>query len=95
MTGFRNYLQHEVGFLEYLKGRDSCDDTSLGCYQRFSRHLDEEDLGGAPDEGLASPLGQLLRDLQAVRRDDSSQRVGTRDMEEPVVKTSLETEKRN
>jgi hypothetical protein len=37
----------------------------LGCYQRFFRHLAEEDLGGAPDEGLASPLGQLLRDLQA------------------------------
>ena len=66
MTGFRNYLQHEVGFLEYLKGRDSCDDTSLGCYQRFSRHLDEEDLGGAPDEGLASPLRQLLGNLRAV-----------------------------
>ena len=52
--------------MEYLKGRDSCDDTSLGCYQRFFRHLAEEDLGGAPDEALASPLGQLLRDLQAV-----------------------------
>jgi hypothetical protein len=65
VIGFKNYFQHEVGFLECLKGRDSCDETSLGCYQRFFRHLAEEDLGGAPDEGLASPLEQLLRDLQA------------------------------
>ncbi len=66
VTGFKNYSQHEAGFLEYLKRRDSCDDTSLGCYQRFFRHLAEGDLGGAPDEALASPLGQLLCDLQAV-----------------------------
>ena len=66
VTGLKNYLEHEARFLKYLKGRDSCDDTSLGRYQRFFRHLAVEDLGDAPDEAAASPLGQLLRDLQAV-----------------------------
>jgi hypothetical protein len=47
---------------------------SLGCYQRFFRQLAEKDLGDAPDEELASPLGQLLRDLQAV---NDSKGVGT------------------
>ncbi len=65
-TGFKDYLQHEDGFLGYLKWRDSCDDTTLGYYQRFFRHLAEKDLGSAPDEKLASPLGQLLGDLRAV-----------------------------
>ena len=40
-TGFKNYLQHEPQFLEYLKRRDSCDDTSLDCYRRFFRYLAE------------------------------------------------------
>ena len=53
-TGFKNYLQHETRFLGYLERRDSCDETTLGCYQRFFRHLAEKDLGGALDEGLAS-----------------------------------------
>ena len=74
MTGFKNYSQRETEFLEYLKGRDSCDDASLGCYQRFFEHVAEKDLGGAPDEALASPLGQLLGDLQAV---SDSREVGT------------------
>ena len=66
-TGFKNYLQqYEAGFLDYLKRRDSCDDTTLGCYQRFFRHLVEKGLGSAPDKELASPLEQLLGDLQAV-----------------------------
>jgi hypothetical protein len=39
VTEFKNYLQHEAGFLKYLKRRDSCDDTSLGCYQLFFGHL--------------------------------------------------------
>lgn len=73
-AGFKNYVQYEAGFLEYLKRRDSCDDTTLGCYQRFFRHLAEKDLGGAPDEELASPLGQPLGDLQAV---NDSRGVGT------------------
>ena len=64
--GYKNYLQHEPQFLEYLKRRDSCDDTRLVCYQRFFRHLTEKDLGGALDEDLASPLGQLLDELRAV-----------------------------
>ena len=54
MTGFKNYLQHEARFLGYLERRDSCDETTLGCYQRFFRHLAEKDLGGALDQGLAS-----------------------------------------
>ena len=65
-AGFKNYSQHEARFLEYLKRSDSCDDTTLGCYQRFFRDLAEEALGGAPDEELASPLEQLLGGLQAV-----------------------------
>jgi hypothetical protein len=65
-SGFKNYLQHEYGFLEYLKGRDFLDDKTLGCYQHFFRHLAEKDLGSAPDEELVSPLGQLLGDLRAV-----------------------------
>jgi hypothetical protein len=38
----------------------------LGYYQRLFLHLAEKDLGGAQDEELASPLGQLLGDLHAV-----------------------------
>lgn len=44
-TGFKNYLQHEPRFLEYLKRRDSCDDSRLVCYQRFFRHLAEKGFG--------------------------------------------------
>ena len=66
LTGFKNYLQHVARFLEYLNGRDFCDETSLSCYHRFFRHLAVEDLGNTTDEALGSPLGQLLRDLQAV-----------------------------
>jgi hypothetical protein len=64
--GFNNYFQHEAGFLEYLKRGDLYNDPTLGCYQRFFKHLAEKDLGNAPDEELAFPLGQLLGDLRAV-----------------------------
>lgn len=43
VIGFKNYSQHEARFLEYLKRRDCCDATTLGCYQRFFRHLAEKD----------------------------------------------------
>jgi hypothetical protein len=74
VIGFKNYLQHEAGFLEYLERRDCCDGTTLGCYQRFFKHLAEKDLGGAPEEERESPLGQLLGGLQAV---NDSRVVGT------------------
>lgn len=78
MIGFKNYLQHEAGFLEYLKRRDLYDDPTLGCFQRFFKHLAEKDLGNAPDEELALPLEKLLSDLRAVRvnRWDRSTRNG-------------------
>ncbi len=73
VTGFKSYSRHETRFLEYLKKRDSYDDTTLGCYRRFFTYLAEKDLGDVPDEELASPLGQLLDELQAVA--DTTQRV--------------------
>lgn len=64
VIGFNNYFQHEAGSLEYLKRRGLY--PTLGCYQRFFKHLAEKDLGNVPDEELAFPLGQLLGDLRAV-----------------------------